>query len=126
MAGSTAGTAGAAFFFAFFPFFFAGLAFLAGAFFFTAFFLTAFFFAALRAGFFFADFFFAGLRRLVAMGAKGSWCRVARQPQHPFGEDVSLYLTRTSANRQGTSKEISMNEALISKGAERRGDGCPC
>jgi hypothetical protein len=32
------------------------------------------------------------LRRLVAMGGKGSRWWVTRQPQHPFSKNVALHL----------------------------------
>jgi hypothetical protein len=108
------------FFFAVFfvAFFFAGRF---AAFFFADFFLAPFLFA----DFFFAGFFFTGLRRVVAMNAKGSWYRVARQPQHPFGENISLYLPRSSTDGQCTSKEIPVDEPGIGKRAERWGNRCP-
>ena len=103
-------------------FFFAGLR--AGFFFVglrDAFFL-ALFFAGLRAGFFlpfflaagfffeaffafFADFFLVGLRRLVAMGRKGSWRGVTGQPQHAFCEDISLHLSGTAPDGEGAGEQ---------------------
>ena len=60
--------------------------------FFFAFFLTVFFFAVSFFTAFLAVFFLGALRRLDAMGDKGSRWWFTRQPQHPFGGDIALHL----------------------------------
>jgi hypothetical protein len=118
----------AGFFFAtFFAGFFAGF-FLAG-FFFAGFFLAGFFFAAFflagffLAAFFFAfvaDFFFVDVRRLVAMGRKGSWRGVAGQPQHAFCEDISLNLAGSAPNREGPGKQGTLGPFSAGAGGDFR------
>ena len=65
----------------------------------AGFFFDAFFFA------FFADFFLVGLRRLVAMGRKGSWRGVTGQPQRTFCENISLHLSGTAPDGEGAGEQ---------------------